>query len=186
MNVKVNQETGYLIIEDVTDGFEIIETGLYNSIIKHNKELEDGCKKANAENDLLRAKLEAERILNCQLADLKSKVKDLEEQNKDLQAKLADISCKLADALSSHEENVANWHKLLRDTAEDMFEVGKIRGYAFGRSGSILAVDELRWEIYEMWYADAMDNGTIAAIEAEAKRRIAERKRRRLQDHQDS
>lgn len=142
---KVNE---CLIIEGISEGFEILPTSLYEGYLK--------------------------------------KIKDLEEQNKDLQAELRYTSRKLADALSSHAENDANWHKLLRDTANSMFEVGKIRGYVHGKSGSILAVDDLLWETYEMWYAEALDNGTIAALEAKAKRRIAEKKRRRLQDHSDS
>lgn len=162
MKVFRDEATGYLVIDEIEEGFEILPTSLYQGYLKQ--------------------------------------IEDLKKDNKDLRSKLDYMSLKLADALSAQaeaenkraeaeskrESNNALTLERISSMVETERMMGAIRGWICARNGWRPEFTELIFEEFDMWYAEALDNGTIDALDAKANRRIAEKKRRRLQDHSDS
>ena len=67
MKVYQSPQTGYLVIEDISEGIEIMSTSSYLALTKYIDELEKGCERVDIKIELLEEQLRVERTRNDQL-----------------------------------------------------------------------------------------------------------------------
>lgn len=67
MKGYIDSETGYLCIDDMSEGIQIFSQSCVDSWDKMYNELDRGCERIDAENELLKKMLENERNINNRL-----------------------------------------------------------------------------------------------------------------------